>query len=100
MFGIEEWAFARRRMDNMASKKMAYRQFWKEHDCEYCLHFTGLRHGCSLEEENCILDEKEIRDIRENNGIPLRGSLGIGKLMPSYADRDYILMMSKLNSTL
>lgn len=53
----------------MALKKIIYRKFWKEHDCEYCLYFTGIRNGCSLQEENCILDEEDLKDIKYNDDL-------------------------------
>lgn len=41
------------------SKKNIYKEFWKAHDCQYCLHFAGIIKGCKLGEENCFLEKKQ-----------------------------------------
>lgn len=48
----------------MQTKRSIYKDFWKAHDCQNCLHFKGVEAGCSLGEDNCFLNEEKpkVRD--------------------------------------
>ena len=83
------------------TKKVKYKKFWKEHECEYCLHYKGIKKGCSLEEENCILDEEDLADIKKYKNIKYVAADFIGCLQPDSTEMEYRKMMGtrqKLNS--
>ena len=43
------------------SKRTLYKDFWKSHDCKYCLYFKDTVKGCLFGEENCFLDAEARR---------------------------------------